>query len=140
MDDVLFELALIEQVMYLQLARDLRPASQPYFYYAWHEAVKDVSRQFVSDFLLKSITRFKTWNDLLQELEQKGWSTFQDIQCVTQIHNDVTSWVLQLEPRAVEGNLEAAVTYSHLCIQVHALDCEADHPTGHSQGDQYQSI
>ena len=55
MDDVLFELALIEQAMYLQLARDLRPASQPYFYYAWHEAVKDVSRQFVSDFLLKSI-------------------------------------------------------------------------------------
>jgi hypothetical protein len=88
----------------------MRPANHQYFY-AWHEAVIGVRRQFASVFQKKS-TRFKTWKALLQELEQKGWSTDQDIQCVTQIHNDVTSWVWQLKSRVVEEGL--ADTYSHL--------------------------
>ena len=112
MDDVLSELALMEQAMYSQLQFDpvMRPANHQYFY-AWHEAVIGVRRQFVSVIQKKS-TRFKTWKALLQELEQKGWSTDQDIQCVTQIHNDVTSWVWQLKSRVVEEGL--ADTYSHL--------------------------
>jgi len=112
MDDVLSELALMEQAMYSQFEFDpvMRPANHQYFY-AWHEAVIGVRRQFASVFQKKS-TRFKTWKALLQELEQNGWSTDQDIQCVTQIHNDVTSWVWQIKSRVVEEAL--AETYSQL--------------------------
>ena len=114
MDDVLFELALMDQAMHSQFEfdPDMRPANHPYFY-AWHEAVVGVRKQFVSEFLQKkSSTRFKTWKALLQELEQKGWSTDQDIQCVTQIHNDVTSWVWQIKSRVAKQGLADA--YSKL--------------------------
>ena len=117
MDDVLFELALMEQAMYSQFEFDpvMRPANHPYFY-AWHEAVIGVRKQFVSEFQKKS-TRFKTWKALLQELEQKGWSTDQDIQCVTQIHNDVTSWVWQIKSRVVkEGLADAYSILRYKCM------------------------
>ena len=119
MDDVLFELALMDQVM-LSLSQSqfefdpvMRPANH---FYAWHEAVVGVRKQFVSEFQMKkstvTVTRFKTWKALLQELEQKGWSTDQDIQCVTQIHNDVTSWVWQIKSRVAKQDLAKA--YSKL--------------------------
>ena len=89
MDNILTEFGLMEHAMYLQIESPGHP-----FFYFWHDAVIDVRLQFVS-FFLKKI--FKTWKALLQELEQKGWSTKQDILCVTQMHNEVTHWVLQLE-------------------------------------------
>ena len=69
MDDVLFELALMDQVM-LSLSQSqfefdpvMRPANH---FYAWHEAVVGVRKQFVSEFQMKkstvTVTRFKTWN------------------------------------------------------------------------------
>ena len=109
-DDVLFETKLMEQAMHAQFESDpiMRPENHPYFY-AWHDAVLGVRKQFVSEVQKKS-TRFKTWKDLLQELEQKGWSTAQDLQCVTQIHNDVMRWVQQIKPRVVKER----------CAEVHS--------------------
>ena len=72
MDDVLSELALMEQAMYSQLQFDpvMRPANHQYFY-AWHEAVIGVRRQFVSVIQKKS-TRFKTWKPCCRNWNKKG--------------------------------------------------------------------
>ena len=86
MDNILTEFGLMEQAMHLQIESPGHP-----FFYFWHDAVITVRLQFVSCFQKK---KFKTWKALVQELEQKGWSTKQDIQCVTQMHNEVTQWVL----------------------------------------------
>lgn len=111
MEEIVTEFELLEQAMYLQIDPYMsKPKGHPYFY-VWHDAAVDVRIQFVSLFQKKS-RRFKTWKAFLQELEQKGWSTEQDIQCVTRIHNDVTRWAPQLELRVHESEL--AETYGNL--------------------------
>ena len=108
MDNILTEFGLMEQAMHLQIESPGHP-----FFYFWHDAIITVRLQFVSCFQKK---KFKTWKALVQELEQKGWSTKQDIQCVTQMHNEVTQWVLQLDSESESSNLRRS-QLNNLCYR-----------------------
>lgn len=104
LDEIVTEFQLLEEAIYFQINPFMNePSGHPYFH-VWHDAAVTV-RSEVEPFQKKS-KRFKTWKGLLQELEQKGWSTHRDIVCVTQIHNDVTLWAVRLESKFEERLLE----------------------------------
>lgn len=112
MDNIVTELELMEQAMYLQIDPHMAtPPGHPWFM-EWHNMTVEVRVQFVLLFQKKS-KKLRTWTALLQDLEQKGWSDKQDLQCVTVIHNDVTRWVYQLESKVDNENL-VAFTYGNL--------------------------